>query len=459
MTNSSLSDALGRGAGHLNGKADGSRKKPKLLPTPFNELYVVITEGRADLVTFAERLKKEMDKVTDDNCTVIATKYAQGALEVGRAYGHVPLVLMIGNKKEGGQAHAVLPVISTAYQQLAGVHNVFHLSSGVVVDELNKSNLDSAVETTVKKREEQLRVREAILSAKSVDDLVSLIDTQVEQTLPTYPNIKQAAGLQPKVVKLGGSIYDLIRSKEGANVFSELIEELANLEKQKRYNIILTVGGGPFYDPAKQAKEYLELSDEQARKQARTALRQQAVTLVDMLSKWEVPAQIIETTTLLQAIASVVNGGQPTPYVPVVLTIPRDYPDAEFTAHPEESDKLAIALAHYFNAPNVIFVKDAEGVHLRDPNLTQEQIAALPEKFRRGPNCRFARIYAQDIAAGKISRIGSDGRNGHLIDDSALEVLINSMRVGSVQVVNGRKPEEVTAAISGGTPAGSYILK
>ncbi|MBI2140793.1 hypothetical protein HYU16_00035 [Candidatus Woesearchaeota archaeon] len=438
-----------------------------LLPPDYRELYVVVTEGRQDLFNLARGLRRRLkDVLPNGEGTVLTADNAFNAVRISRIYGHVPLVLMIGNKGEEGQAFPVHGFVRSAYENLADVHNAFVIRVGNLeyktVTELGYDSMEAAIETVLWEREQNVLPTRTLKLKKepmpSLDELVTAIERQFNTVLDSYPSISRSAvGIQPRVIKIGGSMYDLIETREGADAFNALVESLADLIKRNEYNIIITVGGGPFYDPTKQAIENLTLSSGQERSLARMSFRQQAETLIGIFSQMGVQAQRIEDTKLLQAVESIVKSGSPLPYVPVVLRIPESYPNARYTVPPERSDELAVALADLFHEPNVIFIKDTASVYMRDINLTPEQVRALPQQFQ-GHNTRLVRVYSDHILAGQISRVGPDGKDQHLVENTALRAMQNSLVVGSIQVVNGRDSKSAIEAITTTEPIGSYIL-
>ncbi len=452
------------GTNGKNGAKEPGMPKTELLPTDYKELYVVITEGREDFISLAERLRTRLtDVVQNGEATVLIANSEFNAVRIARSYGHVPLVMMIGNKSENGQAYPVHGFISAAYENLATVHNALIVRTGERaykhVDKLgDEATLDKAVDTILWEREESvLPARERAMRDTSINDLARAIERQFDPALSIYPSVTKVSGKPPRIVKIGGSMYDLSESREGGDLFSGLVERIAQVIKEGSYNIILTVGGGPSSEPVKQASENLQISPEQQRRLARMSFRQQASTLVDLLSKMGAPATIVSDTRDLQYVESIIKSGNAPPRVPVVLNIPNGYPSARFSAPAEKSDELSVALADMFGEPVVTFVKDTDGVYTRDPHLQRRQVAMLPEQFR-GQIIQLMRVYPYDFLAGNISRKGSDGRDQHLVENSALYVLQRSMVVGSIQVVNGRNPEEVVKAITTIEPVGAYIL-
>lgn len=470
MTGTKRTAALHQGSDEsdgTNGKSgakEPEQPKAEYLPIDYRELYIVITEGREDFKRLAKRLRTRLtDVVQDGEATVLGASSELNALRIARSYGHVPLVMMIGNKGENGQAYPVHGFVSAAYENMATVHNALIVRTGEReykhVDKLDdEATLDMAVDTILwVRKEEVLPDRERAMQNTSINGLVTAIEKQFDPALGIYPSVTKVLGKPPRIVKIGGSMYDLSETKEGGDIFSGLVERIAQVINEGIYNIVLTVGGGPSSEPVKQASENLPISHEQQRRMARASYRQQAGTLVDLLSRMGVQARIIDTTSNLQYLESIIKSGNPPPDVPVVLNIPNGYPSARFYAPAERSDELAVALADLFGEPIAIFIKDTDSVYTRDPRLQRQQIAGLPEQLR-GQNIRLMRVYPHEFLAGNVSRIGTDDRDQHLVEDSALYVLQRSMTVGSIQVVNGRKPDDVVKAITTIQPVGSYIL-
>lgn len=447
----------------LRKNGDGTDEGSFLLPPNYKELYIVITERAHDLEMLANHLEERLSVATNGRSTVLTTNTALGAARIGRNYGHVPVFLVIGDTREGRQGLIASSFFHEIWRRFASFPDARNLEREdddrfhELVDEIQESNIERALRTVLSHREDQL-VRKSIFrkNEPNLDDVIASIEDRYAPLLKWYPSILKTTGLRPAVVKVGGSMYDLTRTTEGGKVFRRLIEMLAQVTNEGEYNLVITVGGGPFYDPTKQLAETLELGNDYVRKMAPRSFRQQALTLAKVFSQYGVAAQLVEDSTLLQTVVSLVKIGGRLPYVPIVLTIPKGYPGMETGVPAWQSDKLTVAVAHLLNEPNAVFVKDAEGIFMRDPNLSYVQVSALPTEFR-GPNRQIKRIYAGDVNT-KILRVGSDRRDEHLIENSALEFLAKAKVVGSMQLVNGRQPEQIKRAIMG-EPVGSYILK
>jgi isopentenyl phosphate kinase len=301
-------------------------------------------------------------------------------------------------------------------------------------------------------------------NGESINQIVERIEKQFDSIINLYPKVRQKKGHQPIIVKVGGSMSDLImgNSKEKADTYGQMVDTLAEIVKENSYNLVLTVGGGSFRDFTNQVSAATEISQVQQKKMARMSYTQHAETLADMLKNRGVDAKKIDRTDLLQMVQTTTLSGSALPYVPIVLSIPKDYPRTPYTAVPEQSDKLALALANLLGVSNPIFLKDTDGIHFWDPNLNEDEARKIiPEtNVMVAGNPQIKRIYAPDIPK-RISRyaITKTGvTNEHVVEDNALDVLNNSLRVASIQVVDGKNPQAISRAIRG-EPVGSYILR
>ena len=93
-----------------------------LLPDKLKELHIVITEGRPELAEYAANLKPQLDRVTDGRSTLIETVTALDALRVIRNYGFVPLVQVIGDTRQDGQATLALAALHSQKAYLCGFY-------------------------------------------------------------------------------------------------------------------------------------------------------------------------------------------------------------------------------------------------------------------------------------------------------------------------------------------------
>ena len=96
----------------------------------------------------------------------------------------------------------------------------------------------------------------------------------------------------------------------------------------------------------------------------------------------------------------------------------------------------------------MIFVKDTDGIFDRDPKRVKK--GEKPALF-------YPRISIEDFE-DKVSRIGVDNRDEHLLETSAINLLKQSKVVEMLTVINCRKPSLIDSLLAGKT-VGSTIFK
>lgn len=263
---------------------------------------------------------------------------------------------------------------------------------------------------------------------------------------------------KPHIIKVGGSIFDLVTSGRDPKALERLLSEIAELHLI--YQMILTSGGGLRQDVEKTFHRLLHL-EEQYEGSSRQNLERQAGTIAALLTRIGVDAVYVSPRNLNYLD---VSGNYLRKRVPVVSLSNGNIP-------PSQSDTHTMAIADHFRLPEIIFAKNTDGVYLWDPNSKKGK---LQDKMRElgllgifelfaGRNKLFPQITARDILDGKISRyiIEADGSlsDNHVIEAGALRYLLDTAKyVQRVHVLNGAKYGTLTEALEG-KQIGSYIVK
>ena len=68
------------------------------------------------------------------------------------------------------------------------------------------------------------------------------------------------------------------------------------------------------------------------------------------------------------------------------------------------------------------------------------------------------RATIDDFLSGKISRLGSDGREEHLIETSALHYYLNTRYLREIRIIDANNPENIEYALRN-VEVGSVIVK
>lgn len=264
-----------------------------------------------------------------------------------------------------------------------------------------------------------------------------------------------------KIVKIGGSIFDLYDTKPRA-----LHNLLGAIVKAKQgHCVILTVGGGPVQGFAENYRNRLRISSDEAyEKLSEAQLTYQAKTVADLLEQIEpgiaVPIPIEHLGFML--IHDLINSEFLRDKIPIVSLLPEISTEKlQIPKIPSSnSDVHTVYFADSLGIRKIIFAKDTDGIYLRDPYLSESQVSKLRAPFR-GENIFFDYIFADSIQK-RIERKGLNPTgqvtDEHLIETPAIEPFMSSKSLYTIQIVNGTKPQEVVKAMNG-IKAGSYILK
>jgi len=252
----------------------------------------------------------------------------------------------------------------------------------------------------------------------------------------------------PSILKIGGSLFDLYLNRP--EVLNSLATEILILHHEG-YPMILIGGGGPRQDTDKGLSSALGTSP-----YPKTVLERQASTIIELLgdvARYVPPSKVRDYD--FRGVAS--------QYIPVVTLV------GSTNIPPNQSDTHTLALAELVGSHKVIFAKDTDYVHERDPYKQSRQVRLWysPATWLSvGENKVFRTILASQILNGVIDRTDRYGNGEHLIETLALMYLNNdrTKNVRAVQVINGTKPELLRDALDGNFRAsykfpGSFILK
>ena len=263
---------------------------------------------------------------------------------------------------------------------------------------------------------------------------------------------------KPAMIKIGGSIFDLVEKEDNPRVLTQLLTEIGEL--YQTHPSILIAGGGPRQDVEKTFMRQLQLPSPEFEYYSRGVLQSQARTIAGLLKRLGIDAVYVppEDLHLLD-----VSGNYLRKHIPVVSLSNGHIPASE-------SDTHALNIADAFALPEVKFAKNTDGIYRWDPNVKpyrllerlRERGLNLFEMFGK-KNEFLHQIRASEILEGRISRYGFD-RDGtisdnHVIEAGALRFLLEQAKyVQRVHVINGTKPGTLKAALEG-VHVGSYILK
>lgn len=255
------------------------------------------------------------------------------------------------------------------------------------------------------------------------------------------------------VIKVGGSFLDLVfySSNSGftsPHFLANFVQSVFDL--REHYNLVITVGGGPSQDIVKDWKDvpdynftsnlYDDLSD--------LALRIHGHLLAGVLGKF---GEYIPPTEIKKIDNEFFKYK-----IPVVTHIDpgigKQIYGQEVTR--SESDLHTFVFGDYFKASMFVYVKNTDSVKMWDPAFDENP--SLIDDLLTGPNnsnisedCRsqletIRRLKNKGIEnschdmiaierffdeANPIFRVGSDGRSGHLVEDSALHYFMDQSKV------------------------------
>ena len=103
---------------------------------------------------------------------------------------------------------------------------------------------------------------------------------------------------------------------------------------------------------------------------------------------------------------------------------------------PQRTDTGCFLIAEVFGARKMIYVKDEDGLYTADP--------------KKDPNAtHIPRISVQDLLSRDL--------NDLVVERAVPELMLNARNIKEIQVVNGLKPGQLTAALDG-KPVGTVIF-
>src|SRR3989338_677765 len=250
---------------------------------------------------------------------------------------------------------------------------------------------------------------------------------------------RKKEGRKRYLIKIGGSGFDLVFYRTNPQVLTSFLSALVGLHRD--YDIILTVGGGPSQDIAKRFRDAMRIDDKIYQDISYHALKIHALLVAGMLERFGeyVPPEDIGK----------VDGNYLREKIPVFSHVPSyvghdlfgmDIPNSE-------SDAQTNALGEFFGVEGILYAKNTPGIFLRDPNI--EPRLSMEDIIRR--------ISVQDIRS-RISRIGEDRMDEHLIENFGLDIFERSRKPRYICVIDIRGSALVGTAFLGGE-AGSVIYR
>lgn len=205
------------------------------------------------------------------------------------------------------------------------------------------------------------------------------------------------------LIKIGGSAFDL-----GSKCIINLCKKIQELSKDN--NFILTVGGGPALDVLKNIKNDYGISDKLYENLSIESIVIHAKLVEELISN----AEYVNSKNL-NLIPNLLKNKK----IPILTHIHN--PLTKENLKNSKTDAHIIEIANFFNISEIIFLKDTKGVFNKDPNIHKKAIF-------------LENIKIKDFK--KISRIGLDGRDEHLIEDSALKLFNKSNIVKSISILD-----------------------
>ena len=286
------------------------------------------------------------------------------------------------------------------------------------------------------KTDSRERLEEAVLRREAYVEYVR----KIRQVVPDEDiAARKKEGRKRYLIKIGGSGFDLVFYRTNPQVLTSFLSALVGLHRD--YDIILTVGGGPSQDIAKRFRDAMRIDDKIYQDISYHALKIHALLVAGMLERFGeyVPPEDIGK----------VDGNYLREKIPVFSHVPSyvghdlfgmDIPNSE-------SDAQTNALGEFFGVEGILYAKNTPGIFLRDPNI--EPRLSMEDIIRR--------ISVQDIRS-RISRIGEDRMDEHLIENFGLDIFERSRKPRYICVIDIRGSALVGTAFLGGE-AGSVIYR
>lgn len=228
------------------------------------------------------------------------------------------------------------------------------------------------------------------------------------------------------VVKVGGSAFDILYYDKKKTIVVSIARKIIDLHP--KYGFVLTVGGGPFTDVVKgyNVKGYHKDL------MVTNALKNNCLYLEFLL---EGVGEIITPENFNN-----INDEFLENKIAITYHAPVDVPLSD-------SDTHSLAIAELLAINNLYFLKNTPGIYMRDPNTYSDE-----------PNKLVKCATIDDFLSGRISRVGSDGRDEHLIETSALIYYKNIRHFDKIRVMDANNAENIEYALRN-VDVGSVIVK
>ncbi len=228
------------------------------------------------------------------------------------------------------------------------------------------------------------------------------------------------------LVKIGGSVFDL-----GAKQVTAVCEDIVKHSQGNQF--VIAVGGGPSLDTLKNVRG--EIGEEMYQYLSTKAIVINARVLETIIpnSKYIEPIEIPKIESLLT-----------TGILPIVSHIDKsftqDLPNKNST-----TDTHDMAIAEYLHIKDIVFIKDTKGVFDKDPNIHRDAVF-------------FETAKPDDFFSKRINRIGTDGKDKHLIEDDALTLLQRSTLINSISIIDCKDTTALAKWLNNES-VGSKIIK
>ena len=268
------------------------------------------------------------------------------------------------------------------------------------------------------------------------------------------------------MIKIGGSVLDA-EVESGHAVIGQLVAPLKEL--QQNFDVFITPGGGPAWDVRKLWRKRYGTSAEDFKEFAKLNLKLNAMELAIAFGKHArlCPPQEFQPELFIAQ--------KNVEYVRICY-----WPPFSLINEPEQAIQsdlqtllLAEALAQTYDEVNVVFIKRTEGIYYYDPRLNnskienilsnalisannRQQYLKLEQTMKRyevaGDTANQANLMivkTSELLSGKISRLGEDGDDDHLMERSAIEFLHDaSHKISQVGIIHYAQTQYILEMIN-----------
>lgn len=251
------------------------------------------------------------------------------------------------------------------------------------------------------------------------------------------------------VVKIGGSSYDFDRQNKASHNLQIICDALIEEHKRKECKrIIATVGAGQYGDVAKDFRNKYEHNPRVRDHFPKAMADALESNLHNIRPLFRDAASITPTGAFYYVDDRSVKKD-----IQLMGTAPH-YILAGDNIPLQDSDTHTVALAEFYGAERVVLFKRTDGIYNHDPYRGFDFGKNNEETWRhwksaQKKNQRHATISIDRLLDGSISRIGTDNRSGHLMEDSALrymkEYCLHLKEVVAVHIA----PEEMFRQVDG----------